>query len=103
MVTRGTTGNAAVETCLEHLGRATCVEMAQQDKASSRRVDGPRDCLKTMSKEECEAVLSAQQAARGRDESVDLEKCVDNPTPKCEAVLRPILEAQRSGGESADR
>jgi hypothetical protein len=85
----------AARGCLDHFSRSTCAEMESRAEAPSTRVEKPSDCLKTMSKGECEKLLTSQQSAAADDDSVDLEKCLKNPTPKCEAALRPILEAQR--------
>jgi hypothetical protein len=70
-------------------------------KTPSTRIDEPGDCLKVMSRKECEELLSTQRAEREHDGSVNPEECVDNPTPECEAALRPILEAQRAAAREA--
>ncbi|HEX7243964.1 MAG TPA: hypothetical protein VF245_00175 [Solirubrobacterales bacterium] len=86
---------AAVRSCLARFGRTVCNEMVRQGAAPATRVDEPSDCLKAMSKAMCEELAAAQQAGEEHGDSVNLEECIENPTPKCEAVLRPLLEAQR--------
>jgi hypothetical protein len=49
-----------------------------------------------MSRAECEEVLAAQRAAAEAGASIDVRECVQHPTPRCEEILRPILEAQRA-------
>lgn len=80
----------AANACLERFGRATCAAMTERPTAPSTRAERPQDCLEAMSKSECEEILAAEQAARDRGESVNVEECIDHPTPHCEEVLRAI-------------
>jgi hypothetical protein len=80
----------AANACVERFGRATCAAMAARPTGPSTQVDRPQDCLEVMSKSECEEMLAAEQAARDHDESVNVEECIDHPTPHCEEVLRAI-------------
>jgi hypothetical protein len=89
----GTLGKVA-SYCLEHFSRATCVEMAKPPKGRSVRFDEPADCLKAMSRKQCEELVAAQRAAQGSGESVDVDECMENPTPRCEEVLRSAYEEQ---------
>jgi hypothetical protein len=93
----------AASYCLEHFSRATCVEMAKPPKGRSVRFDEPADCLKAMSRKQCEELAAAQRAAQGNGEGVDVDECMENPTPHCEEVLRPVYEEQaaasRGGGK----
>lgn len=68
------------------------MEMAKAPETPSRRFEEPSDCLKAMSREQCEALAAAEKGGHG--ESVNLEECIDNPTPRCEEVLRPVYEEQ---------
>lgn len=79
------------------------VKAAKQAKDTpSYTVSEPEDCLKAMSKSECEAIYAAQkQAADAAGVSVDVLACLKNPTPECEAIVRPILERQREAEEAA--
>lgn len=86
---------AAVRGCIARFGRSACEEMVREAGAPATRVDEPSDCLKAMSKARCEEMAAAQRAGEEHGDSVNLEECIENPTPKCEAVLRPLLEAQR--------
>ena len=67
--------------------------------SSSTSVTAPSDCSKVMSKSECEALLSAQKAA-AESPSFSVDECLADPTPACEAVLRPILEQQKAAQQS---
>jgi hypothetical protein len=74
----------------------------QAEDTPSYDVSEPEDCLKAMSKSECEAIYAAQkQAADATGASVDVRACIQNPTPECEAIVRPILERQREAEEAA--
>lgn len=77
-------------------------EDAEQAKnAPSYVVTAPDDCLKAMSQDECEALYAAQkQAAEANGASVDVQACLRNPTPECEAVVRPLAEQQRAAEEA---
>jgi len=68
--------------------------MAKPPKGRSVRVDEPADCLKAMSRKQCEELVAAQRAAQGNGEPVNFEECMKNPTPHCEEVLRPVYEEQ---------
>lgn len=94
------------KSCPPDVDRASCEAMvegflAADGKPKGRAVSRPEDCTRAMSKEECEATLKAQKASEGTY-SVGVEECLDNPTPRCEEVLRPLFEqqqaAERSGG-----
>ncbi|HEX5713706.1 MAG TPA: hypothetical protein VFX85_10370 [Solirubrobacterales bacterium] len=100
------TVRAAAEHCPPGLDLASCetlVKGAKQSEGSpSYPVTAPDDCLKAMSREECEALYAAQkQAASANGVSVGVEECLARPTPECEAVLRPIFERQREAEEAA--
>lgn len=85
----------AVRSCLARFGRAACKEMVKEGAAPATPIEEPSDCLKAMSRERCEELAAAQGAAERHGDSVNLEECIEHPTPECEAILRPILEAQR--------
>lgn len=88
------TVRAEANSCVERFGRATCAAMAKPAGAPSRSVEEPADCMRVKTQSECEELAAAQESARRHDESVNVEKCIENPTPHCEEVLRPVLEAQ---------
>jgi hypothetical protein len=79
------------------------VEASEQASSSpSYTVTQPEDCLKAMSQQECEATYSAQkQAAESGGTSVDVQACLEDPTPRCEAIVRPFLEQQRAAEEAS--
>jgi hypothetical protein len=78
------------------------VEGAKQStKTRSFEVKEPEDCLEAMSKSDCEATYAAQkEAAEATGESVDVQACLKSPTPKCEAILRPLFEQQQAAEEA---
>ena len=80
--------------CPQGLSRAECESVARglAEPSPSHAMDGPRDCLAAMSKEECESLAKAVTGAPTGG-SVNVEECVKNPTPHCEEVLGPVLEA----------
>jgi len=92
--------------CPPGLSRKQCgtlvSEAARTRKTPSYAVGGPRDCLKAMSRQQCEATLAEQKTASESGRSFDVQACMSNPTPSCEAALRPAFEAQakalREGG-----
>ena len=73
--------------------------LAAKGKSTGSEVDEPADCTQAMSEEECERTLKAQKASEG-NYSVDVEKCLANPTPRCEEVLRPLFEQQQAAEQS---
>jgi hypothetical protein len=77
--------------------KATVEKYVGTPAGPSHPVVESEDCLDFMGRAECEAMLTAQQAASGVGVSVNVEECLRNPTPECEAVLKPILEAQQAG------
>jgi hypothetical protein len=77
-------------------------EIKQAKHSGSPSVQRPRDCLEVMSRAECEAMLAAQQAAAQQEGSpINLEECLQHPTPRCRAVLEPVLEAQYAASQQA--
>jgi hypothetical protein len=57
-----------------------------------------------MSRETCEAMFAAQKAAAERpDESVNVDECLQNPTPRCEAVLGRIVEEQYAASQESGK
>lgn len=96
----------AAEHCPKGLGLDQCKALVkaakQMQDAPSYAVAKPEDCLKTMSRGDCEEIYAAQkQAAEAAGASVDVRACLENPTPECEAVVRPILERQRDAEEAS--
>lgn len=96
----------AARVCPRGLSRSECeaAVKALARRSPSQTLTKPRDCLETMSKEQCEAMSRAIRAADGEaGGSVNVEECVRNPTPHCEEVLRPILEAQYAASQEAGK
>lgn len=92
------------EECPPDVDEASCKAMvdgfiAEGGHSQGKPLNDPGDCTRTRSKEECEASLKAQKAAEGTY-SVDVEECLDDPTPRCEAVLRPLFERQQAAEEA---
>jgi hypothetical protein len=75
----------------------------QGDGGHSHAVEKPSDCLGAMSRAECEATLTAQQAAARESSSVDVNECLRTRTPKCKEVLGPILEEQYAASQEAGK
>jgi hypothetical protein len=76
----------------------TLVEAFAKGKRSHPHpVTKASDCLRVMSRENCEALLSAQKAAAEQShDPVNVEDCMRNPTPRCEEVLKQVFEEQRA-------
>lgn len=92
------------KSCPPEADEASCEAMVEEflvskGKSKASEVAGPEDCTRAMSREECEATLKAQKAAEDTY-SVDVEECLDNPTPRCEEVLRPYFEQQQAAEQS---
>jgi len=92
---------AAAKHCPDGIDIPRCEALvedyAQSEDTPSYEILTPRDCAKALSKEDCEAIYEAQkQAAEAAAPAVEYEKCVRNPTPRCEAILGPVLEQQQA-------
>lgn len=92
------------KSCPPDVDKASCEALVDgfidaKGKSKGREVNGPEDCAQAMSREQCEATLKAQRASEGTY-SVDVEECLDNPTPRCEEVLRPLFEQQQAAEQS---
>lgn len=87
--------------CPPNLSEDACAALVEgyitsgQEKSKGRVVSKPEDCTRVRSREECEATLRAQKAAEGT-EGVEVEECLENPTPRCEEVLRVVIEQQQA-------
>ena len=66
----------------------------------SYSVSSVEDCVKAIGKEGCERLLEAEKASQGGGPSIDVNECMKNPTPRCEAALRPILEAEQAASNA---
>lgn len=73
--------------------------IAGRGDSKGKPLNDPEDCTQTRSKQECERDLRAQKAAEDTY-SVDVEECLADPTPRCEAVLRPLFEQQQAAEEA---
>lgn len=87
--------------CSQGLARAKCKSVARDlaEPSPSHTMDSPRDCLAVMSKEECESLAKAVTGAPTGG-SVNVEECLKNPTPHCEEVLGPVLEAMHAAHQA---
>ncbi len=82
--------------------KALATDAEQAPSAPTYPAAVPEDCLKVMSREACEALYTAQkQAAEANGASVDVQACLQNPTPECERIVRPLVEQQRAAEEAA--
>jgi len=90
--------------CPPNLTRAQCaaVVRATTRGAPSNVLNEPRDCLKIMSRAECEALAAELRDAFERSDSFGFEECLQNPTPKCEEVFGPVLEQQRAASQGSE-
>jgi hypothetical protein len=87
--------------CPRDLSRAECKSVVRDlaEPSPSHTMDTPRDCLAVMSKEECESMAKAVTGTPTGG-SVNVEECVKNPTPHCEEVLGPVLEAMHAARQA---
>ena len=87
------TGHELAKICPRGLKRAECKSVAEDlaEPSPSHTMEDPRDCLAVMSRDQCEALAEAVTGTSTG--SVNVEECVRNPTPHCEEVLGPVLEA----------
>ncbi len=67
----------------------------QTDGTPSHTVSTPQECVAAYGREQCERLLESQSSGGG-SESIDVKACLRNPTPRCEAALKPILEAEKA-------
>jgi hypothetical protein len=105
-MTRRELGHKAAKDCPGGLDSDQCgalVEGFLNGKgATPHALASPGDCEATMSQAACEAMLGAQKAAaENAGTPVNVEECIENPTPRCEAVLGQMFEAQRSASEGS--
>jgi hypothetical protein len=71
--------------------------------AKSTQVAEPQDCTKAMSRSQCEELLRQQKQAAAREtSSVDVQQCMDHPTPQCEEALRPVFEQQIAAQQAGE-
>lgn len=71
--------------------------------AASAQVAQPQDCTKAMSRSQCEELLGKQhQAAASEGSSVDVQECMEHPTPECEEALRPVFEQQIAAQQTGE-
>lgn len=86
--------------CPSGVSRAECEGIAEQvGETPSTSVSSPEDCVKAIGREACERLLEVESAAKGGP-SIDIKDCLERPTPRCEAALAPILEAERTASNS---
>jgi hypothetical protein len=82
------------------MSRAQCTTLARAGGEAATQpsyvVKTEEDCVKAASRESCEAMYAAQQAAqKDSGPSVDAERCLEEESKeRCEAQLGPQLEAQ---------
>lgn len=94
----------AMRSCPASLPRAQCESLVRQAArsrhATSHPVREPSDCLEAMSKGECEELLTAENATAQDGSTVNVDECLDHPTPKCEKVLQEAYGAQIAAKEA---
>ena len=108
---RTPTQQAAVEQqaarhCPKGVALVQCEALVEGSKqganSPSYTVSDPEDCLRAMSQEQCEATYKAQkEAAESAGPPVDVQECLKNMTPRCEAILRPLFEQQHAAEEAS--
>ena len=102
-------GVKAKKDCPSGLSAAQCGALAEafvkaKEGGSPHPLSEPRDCLQVMSRENCEAMLAAQAAAaESSHSSVGVDECLQNPTPRCEAVLGQMFEEQYAASQEAGK
>ena len=90
--------------CPQGVGSSTCTALVEAyvaaQGAESQPLTSAEGCTATRSRAECEKVLQEQSEA-SEGESLNVQECLANMTPQCEAALRPMFESQqaaRGGG-----
>jgi hypothetical protein len=83
--------------CPSGVSREECKAIAAHstEGAPSHVVSTPQECVAAYGREQCERLLEHQASGAG-SESIDVGACLRNPTPRCEAALVPILEAEKA-------
>ena len=95
------TANSNSGRCPSGVSRAECEVIAEQvSDTPSYSVSSVEDCVKAIGKEGCERLLETERASQGGSPSIDVNECLKNPTPRCEAALRPILEAEQAASNA---
>jgi hypothetical protein len=88
----------AKASCPRGLSPAQCEETVKQYGSAAPGPTVPAstadDCVAVMGQAECEALLAKQQAAAKEGESVSVDECLREPTPRCEAVFGPVIKQQ---------
>jgi hypothetical protein len=93
----------ASRVCRHAMSRRDCATRLRGMSVTSHShaVESPRDCVKARSRAQCKELIAAQAAAAKEvGESVDVEKCIEEPTPRCEAALRKVAEEQSRAQQS---
>ena len=97
----GRTASSNSGRCPSGVSRSQCEVIAEQvSDTPSYAVSSVEDCVKAIGKEGCERLLEVERAAQGGSPSIDVNECLQNPTPRCEAALRPILEAEQAASNA---
>ncbi len=87
--------------CPAGVSRRECEAIAEQvSDTPSYSVSSVEDCVKAIGKEGCERLLETETASQGGSPSIDVNECLKNPTPPCEAALRPILEGEQAASNA---
>ncbi len=106
-------GPATLERMARHCPASLAPTCEALIKAAVKPRDGSHealetgDCTKILTKAECEAIDAARkQAAEAPDSTLmsgaEFKQCLENPTPRCEKLLGPILARQREFEESQE-
>jgi len=97
----GRTASSNSGRCPSGVSRSECELIAEQvSDTPSFSVSSVEDCVKAIGKEGCERLLEAESASKGGNPPIDVNECLKTPTPRCEAALRPILEAEQAASNA---
>jgi hypothetical protein len=85
--------------CPKNVGSKACTAMVESFVAAqgteAKSLNSPEECVASRGKAECEEILRQQSEAAG-GESVNVQECLANMTPKCEEILRPYFESRQA-------
>ncbi len=93
------TAEGMAKHCPATFEQSTCealVEAAGKPRDGSHAVDATGDCTEVLTKADCEAAYAVRDRAAEAPDSIlmsgtEFRECLENPTPRCEELLGPIL------------
>lgn len=93
--------------CPGNLAAATCEALARgagKPPSGTHEALVTDSCAEVLTKAECEAVRAMRKQAADAPDSVlmsgaEFKECLENPTPRCEELLGPLLERKRESEE----